>query len=181
MTVSRDVLDLLAGGGAAAYFGEHVTQLDHALQCAALAESDGASEALVVAALVHDVGHLLQRLGESAARRGIDALHEIAGARWLAHQRFPLSVTEPIRLHVAAKRYLSATDAAYAAALSPASRQSLALQGGPFGAEEIDVFERAPHHDGAVALRRWDDLAKVPGRVVPGLEHYRERVLRARS
>jgi len=161
--------------GTAAYFGEAVTETEHALQCAQLAEQADACPELIAAALLHDVGHLLHGLGEHVADRGIDAHHEDAGATWLA-QYFGPGVVEPVRLHVDAKRYLAAVVPGYADTLSPASRTSLQLQGGPMTAEEVRRFEGKPHFHAAIALRRWDDAAKVPGLAVPDLEHYR-RVL----
>ena len=133
------------------------------------------AELLYVAALLHDIGHLLHQLPEDIADRGIDGQHEKIGEAWLA-RHFGPEVTEPVRLHVAAKRYLCAADAAYRAQLSPASRQSLALQGGPFSEAEVQEFERHPFYREAVRLRRWDDAAKIPGLAVPGLEHYRLRL-----
>jgi gamma-butyrobetaine dioxygenase len=158
--------------GTGAYFGEAVTETEHALQCARLAEHADAGPELIAAALLHDVGHLLHGLGEDVADRGIDAHHEDAGATWLA-QHFGPAVVEPVRLHVDAKRYLAAVEPGYADALSPASRTSLQLQGGPMTAEEVRRFEAKPQFRSAIALRRWDDAAKVPGLAVPDLEHYR--------
>src|SRR5690349_10889305 len=130
-----DVVDTIAGlfasRGQALYFGEAVSEAEHALQAAHLAEREGAGDDLVAAALLHDIGHLLHGLGEDVADRGVDGRHEVAGHAWLARWFAP-AVAEPVRLHVAAKRYLCATDPAYLARLSPASRQSLELQGGPF-------------------------------------------------
>jgi gamma-butyrobetaine dioxygenase len=166
------ILELFAVGGRAAYFGEPVSQAEHALQAAHLARSAGAAEDLLVAALLHDVGHLLHALPETVADEGIDARHEEGGAAWLARWFGP-ALTEPIRLHVAAKRYLCAVDPHYLSRLSPASIQSLALQGGPFDPAQVKQFEESPHAREAVALRRWDDEAKVPGKIVPDLEHYR--------
>lgn len=175
LEITDRILTLLNTGGANAYFGEPVTQLEHALQAAALAERCEAPDALVVAALLHDIGHLLHGLAEDIAQLGVDGGHEEIGDRWLcAH--FSRAVTEPIRLHVAAKRYLCATEAGYTAALSPASQESLALQGGPFTPEEVRVFEQTPWARDAAVLRRWDDAAKVPGKDVPGLQHYRTRI-----
>jgi phosphonate degradation associated HDIG domain protein len=169
------LLDLLRDGGGAAYFGEPVTQLEHALQTAALADRCGAPDALVVAALLHDVGHLLHGRGEHVAEVGIDAEHEAVGHRWLS-THFGPAVTEPVRLHVAAKRCLCATDPVYAAALSTASKASLALQGGPMSAGEVEAFLARAWSAEAIALRRWDDAAKVPGLAVPGLGHYAPRI-----
>lgn len=158
--------------GNGAYFGEAVTETEHALQCAHLAEQSGAAPELIAAALLHDVGHLLHGLPEDIGERGVDGRHEEAGAAWLA-RHFRPAVVDPIRLHVAAKRYLCAVEPAYHTALSEASRRSLRLQGGPMSQEEVGRFEQEPHARSALAVRRWDDAAKTPGLVVPGLGHYR--------
>jgi [1-hydroxy-2-(trimethylamino)ethyl]phosphonate dioxygenase len=171
------LLAYFARRGADAYSGEAVTQEAHALQCAALAEAAGAVEALVIAALLHDLGHLIHNAGESLAARGIDAQHEQIAAVHLARSFGP-AVTEPVRLHVAAKRYLCATDPDYFASLSPASVRSLEVQGGPFGRDELMGFAPLPFAQDAVALRRWDDLAKVPGAQTKQLEDYRDMIRR---
>lgn len=173
--MTDQLMALLRTGGAVAYFGEPVSQLEHALQAAAEAERACAPDALVVAALLHDVGHLVHGLPEDVARHGVDGRHEVAAERWLS-ERFSRVVTEPIRLHVAAKRYLCAIEPSYLDALSDASKDSLILQGGPMSPHEVHVFEQHPFARDAVALRRWDDAAKVPGRGVPGLEHYADRL-----
>jgi gamma-butyrobetaine dioxygenase len=179
MEITDRILQLMADRGASAYFGERVSQQEHALQAAYLAEQSGAAEALVVAALLHDVGHLLSGLPENLASTGVDGRHEDAGETWLAAYFGP-EVTEPVKLHVAAKRYLCAKDPDYAAALSPASVESLRLQGGPLSKEEVQQFERNPYFRDAVALRRWDDAAKEVGLEVPGLEQYRSHLERVR-
>jgi phosphonate degradation associated HDIG domain protein len=175
MTIVDDIIRLFETQGHAAYYGEPVSQKEHALQTAHQAEQEGASSALIVAALLHDIGHLLRRLPEDIAARGVDSRHEAAGETWLA-RHFGPAVTEPVKLHVAAKRYLCAVEPDYQGQLSPASVQSLHLQGGPFGRDEIAAFEKNPHYREAVQLRRYDDQAKIPGWEVPGLEHYRERL-----
>lgn len=171
MSVVANIQQLFRERGSAAYLGETVSQLEHALQAAQAAERDEASPALVAAALLHDVGHLLHGLGDDAADRGLDDRHEDLGQRFLA-RHFPPEVSEPVRLHVAAKRYLCAAEAGYRDCLSPASQQSLRLQGGPFRADEAEAFRAGPHAEAAVALRRWDDEAKVSGLLTPPLEHY---------
>jgi gamma-butyrobetaine dioxygenase len=171
-----EIFALFEEHGKAAYFGEAVSQEEHALQAAHFAATDAAPESLVVAALVHDIGHLIDAR-EDAAARGIDARHEDAGFAWLA-RFFAPAVTEPVRLHVAAKRYLCAVDAQYLRALSPASIKSLELQGGPFTPAEVREFERLPFGQDAVRLRHWDDLGKVPGLAVPALAAYREALAR---
>lgn len=177
MCISDTIIGLFEARGATAYHGEAVSQAEHALQAAHQAETEGAADSLVVAALLHDVGHLVHGLDEDIAERGIDGRHEDAGAAWL-ERHFGPEVIEPVRLHVAAKRYLCATEPAYRAGLSPASKLSLELQGGPFNDEEAAQFSASRHAHDAVRLRRWDDMAKVPGLPVPGLAHYLERVRR---
>lgn len=167
----EEIETLFAKGGQETY-GEEVTQLDHALQCAAVAAAEGAAPALVAAALLHDVGHLLGVIDDS---RGYHK-HDRLGAEWLG-RHFGPEVTEPVRLHVAAKRYLCAVEADYAGKLSEASTYSLSKQGGPMSSEETRAFEANPHHDAAVRLRRWDDLGKVVGIEVLPLEHYRTTLL----
>jgi phosphonate degradation associated HDIG domain protein len=177
MDVLGTIADLFASRGHAEYHGEPVSQAEHALQAAHLAERAGADDTLVTAALLHDVGHLLHKLGEDVAERGVDDRHEQLGCAWL-RRWFGPAVAEPVRLHVAAKRYLCATDPAYLARLSSASRLSLELQGGPFTPAEVAAFQTNPHAAAAVRLRHWDDEAKVTGLAVPPLEHYRPRLVR---
>lgn len=153
--------------------GESVSQLAHGLQAAACGTRAGAAPGLIAAALLHDIGHLLDPVGEGAAVMGYDARHEDGGADHLA-QWFGPEVTEPIRLHVAAKRYLCATKDGYFARLSPASVRSLALQGGPMSPEEVAAFEALPHYKDAVRLRVWDEEAKVVGLAVPEFAAYRD-------
>ncbi|QEL15234.1 phosphonate degradation HD-domain oxygenase [Limnoglobus roseus] len=169
---------LFADRGAEEYHGEAVSQLEHALQSAAAGEREGAAAELVVAALLHDVGHLIQPHGEDAAERGIDDRHESLGQRFL-QKHFGPAVTEPVRLHVAAKRYLCAVEPEYLARLSPASRRSLELQGGPMSATEVAAFEGEEFYRSATQLRRWDDTAKVPGLPTPPLGHFRDLIRKA--
>jgi phosphonate degradation associated HDIG domain protein len=167
-----EVMQLMQSRGDRAYFGEPVSQLEHALQAAWFATRSNAAPSLVAAALLHDIGHLLHDLPENVADEGIDTRHEEAGYEWLL-RRFGAPVAEPVRLHVAAKRYLCAVDPAYSAQLSPVSVQSLALQGGPFTKKQIREYQNLPHYRAAIQLRHWDDAAKQPGLAVPGLEEYR--------
>jgi phosphonate degradation associated HDIG domain protein len=178
MSVVERIFEVFKARGEDAYHGESVSQAEHALQAAWMAEDDGAPSMLVVAALLHDVGHLLHELGEEAAERGIDDRHEELGAAWLL-EHFGPEVAEPVRLHVAAKRFLCAIDPSYLEALSPASRLSLSLQGGPMDDGEAAVFRRNPYHEQAVRLRAWDDRAKVVALEVPCLAHYRDRLEKA--
>lgn len=177
MDVVERIATLFAARGDNAYHGEKVSQTEHALQAAWAGEKDGASDALIAAALLHDIGHLLHDLGEDAAERGIDDRHENGGAHWLARYFGP-EVVEPVRLHVAAKRYLCAVDASYRAELSPASELSLQLQGGPMSESEVAHFAAGTYAQDAVALRRWDDQAKIENLQTPPLEHFLESVTR---
>lgn len=169
------VFVLLEAGGGEAYFGEPVTVLEHSLQSAWFVKQKGGDDSLVVAALLHDLGHLLHCEGEDVAARGIDTQHEELGAEALAG-RLPDAVLEPIRMHVAAKRFLCHANPRYLEALSPASIESLALQGGPMSADEAQEFLERAHARGALALRHADDAAKVPGLPTPALASYRALV-----
>lgn len=170
-----DVLaELFAEQGGNEYLGEPVTQAEHMLQAAACAEAAGAPDALVAAALLHDVGHFTGEISGHELMQGTDNRHSHAGADWLAGW-FPEAVTEPVRLHVAAKRYLCAVEPDYYDKLSEASVYTLGVQGGPMSPEEVAEFERGGYAADAVALRRWDEAAKDPeADDVPGFEHYRE-------
>lgn len=170
----RELLERRADG---AYGLHDVTQRQHALQSAWLAERGGHPSALVAAALMHDIGHLVHDLGENPAAEGIDDRHEEVGHAWLA-RHFGPEVTEPVRLHVAAKRYLCATEAGYVAKLSPDSVLSLSLQGGTMSAEEVAAFEALPHHREAVQLRRYDEEAKVKDLETPPVAHFMPHVAR---
>jgi [1-hydroxy-2-(trimethylamino)ethyl]phosphonate dioxygenase len=158
--------------GSAAYLGEPVSLTEHMLQTALAAEQAGADPVLVASALLHDYGHLVHDLPEDSAEHGVDTEHEEAGAVWLERWFLP-RVTEPLRLHVLAKRYLCATEPDYLAALSPASVLSLRLQGGPCSPGEVAEFDRNPFAEEALQLRRWDDVGKLEGLATPPLEHYR--------
>jgi phosphonate degradation associated HDIG domain protein len=175
--VVDEIISLFEAKGARAYEGEGVTQLEHALQSAQLAERDGAPPELVCAALLHDLGHLLNDRGETPTLRGIDDLHQYAALPFL-RAFFPEAVLAPIRLHVDAKRYLCASRAGYYDALSEDSRRSLKLQGGIFSAAHAERFIGQPYAREAVRVRLWDDAAKVCGAPTPPLEYF-EALLRA--
>ena len=174
-----DIIGLLQVQGASQYGREAVSQQQHARQCAHLAERAGAAPELVAAALLHDLGHLLAARTPAPASAA-DDLHQYLALPFLRGV-FPEGVLEPIRMHVDAKRYLCHVDAAYWTSLSPASQRSLALQGGPFSAEEAAAFLMQPFAADAVALRRWDDSAKDPAAMPPGLAHYRAVLEGARA
>jgi phosphonate degradation associated HDIG domain protein len=176
----ENIFDAFAQRGADSY-GEEVTQLEHALQCAQLATEDRAPASLVAAALLHDFGHFFEGRGEAAERDGADAHHEAHGAA-LLRRWYGTEVTSPVALHVAAKRYLCAVEPGYEAKLSPASVLSLELQGGRFTPEQARRFVAAPFASEAIRLRRYDDGGKLAGAKVPPLESYADllrRVARA--
>ena len=162
------IADVFDSAGAAQYLGEAVTVAAHLLQAGALAEAAGAPDPLVAAALLHDVGHLMTDEGDEFG----DIRHGSRGAGWLSAWFGP-KVTEPVRLHVAAKRYLCAVEPSYFALLSEASVYTLSVQGGPMSEAEASEFEALPYAADAVRVRRWDDQAKDPSATVPGFGHYR--------
>ncbi|MEU9078965.1 TauD/TfdA family dioxygenase [Kitasatospora sp. NPDC048538] len=163
---------LFADEGAGEYLGEEVTMAEHMLQAAAAAEAAGAPEHLVAAALLHDLGHFRGTLHGRDLMEGRDNRHSDTGADWLA-QWFGPEVTEPVRLHVAAKRYLCAVEPGYRERLSEASEYTLTVQGGPMDGPQAAAFAELPGAADAVAVRRWDEQAKVAGAGTPGFDHYR--------
>ena len=178
--LSRDnvvdfILQLFEKRGAEEYMGEPVSMAQHMEQSAACAAADGATEELVIASLLHDIGHFVGDFPIEALENGIDNLHEDAGSNFLS-PFFPASVTEPIRLHVAAKKYLCAVDKKYINRLSDASINSLNVQGGPMTPEEVTAFESSPHHQAAVKTRYYDDDGKVFGLEIKPVKDYRQQL-----
>lgn len=167
----ESVIALMANRGGESYFGEPVTVLEHCLQAAYFARQTASPDTLIAAALLHDVGHLLHRESEDVAEQGVDTRHEEL-ANQILTTHLPAAVIEPIRLHVAAKRYLCYSDPAYLEALSPSSVLSLGLQGGPMSVEEAEGFLVLPFAREAVTLRHWDDEAKIPDLPVPEIDSY---------
>ncbi|MEM8862453.1 MAG: HD domain-containing protein [Chloroflexota bacterium] len=161
-------------------YGERVSIVAHSFQTAVFAEEDGADDLMIAAAFLHDYGHFIHDLGEDIADHGIDAIHEELGAEAL-NEYFVPEVIEPMRLHVAAKRYLVATDEEYVKNVSPASMLSLKVQGGPFDEAGIKEFEANPYYKRAIQLRLYDEAGKIPEMETPDYEHYRpflEKALR---
>ena len=175
--IVEEILGMFSAKGDSMYGGEGVTQLEHGLQAAAMAESEGASDFQIVAALLHDIGHLLHDLPDDAPDNDIDDQHEALAAAWLK-DRFPPDVVDPVRLHVASKRYLCAVEEMYWESLSEPSQISLRLQGGKMSEDECEEFRAEPHFESAVRLRRWDDWAKVIGKETPAIEHYSDHIRR---
>ena len=181
MDAPFDPVELLQESGEDDYIGEPVSQLEHALQCAALAVDAGASDALVAAALFHDIGHLCAG-DDDEVMPGLGVVrHEHLGAEFLARAGYPDAVCELVRGHVEAKRYLVATKPGYAERLSTASQGTLALQGGALTAEEVERFAADPLGRDKLRLRVFDERAKETDARVPGLDHYTELLARVRS
>jgi phosphonate degradation associated HDIG domain protein len=173
--IIASILNLFNDKGHSEYGGEAVTQLEHALQTATLARENNASDQLITAALLHDIGHLLHDLPNDAPLKGIDDVHENKAAVFL-RKYFPEAVTEPVRLHVMAKRYLSSTEETYYSLLSEPSKQSLVLQGGLMSSAEVSAFEQNPFFSDAVMLRKWDDQAKVKELTTAPVEDFEKNI-----
>lgn len=170
-TIVGFLADIIERRGAESYLGEEVTMSEHMFQCALLAEEAGADDEMVASALLHDIGHYTSEFAPDAAEEGIDNRHDEFGARVLA-PFFPERVTEPVRCHVAAKRYLCATEPNYFNTLSDASILSLGLQGGPMSDAEVAEMRAHPHLDAILQVRRWDEAAKVKDKSTRDFDHY---------
>jgi [1-hydroxy-2-(trimethylamino)ethyl]phosphonate dioxygenase len=170
--------DIFERRGGEEYLGEAVTMAQHMLQGAHLAERQGEEEIIIVAALLHDIGHFTSEFGTFSMDDTHDKHHEEAGARVL-ERFFPSLVVDCVRHHVAAKRYICATDPSYLEQLSTASVHSLKLQGGPMSASEIMEFEKNPSLSEIVRVRRFDDAGKIVGLQTAGFDHYAPMLQRA--
>jgi phosphonate degradation associated HDIG domain protein len=173
----NDIENIFAQRGHEQYVGEPVTMLEHALQSAHLAESDGADDELITAALLHDLGHLLHEMMGTPSAQGIDDVHQFRVVPFF-RGLFPETVINAVQWHVDAKRYLCAIEPAYYDALSVDSKRSLQLQGGIYTPTQALAFIRQSGASDAVRLRRWDDRAKHPGRSTPDLAHFLQHVRR---
>lgn len=175
MSAYEELTAIFSGGISAEYLGEDVKLVEHMLQCGDLAIENGASDAMVVAALLHDIGHLLIESSVADYENAVDAHHDEVGAAWVA-ARFPLSVSEPVRLHVAAKQYLVATEPEYLARLSAASQKTLQMQGGVFSEAEANEFIQQPYARDGVTLRIWDDEGKIRNKPTRSLAEFKSYV-----
>lgn len=176
-TIVGFLADIFERRGGEEYLGEPVTMAEHMLQGAHLAEQNGESETIITAALLHDIGHFTSEFGMFSMDDAHDRYHEEAGASVLAGF-FPSVVTDCVRCHVAAKRYLCAVDPGYFSKLSDASVHSLNLQGGPMDAREVEAFERKPNLEDIVKVRHFDDAGKLPDMAMPDFSHYAPMVQR---
>jgi phosphonate degradation associated HDIG domain protein len=176
----QEVHELLVRRGQTQYGLEAINQLEHALQCANLAEQAGETSDTIVACLLHDLGHLLaaERVNAIEQDTHKDDLHQFIALPFL-RGLFPDAVLEPIRMHVDAKRYLCWIEPTYWDDLSIASKRSLEQQGGVFDEAQANTFIAQPYAEEAVRLRRYDDLAKVKDKPVPGLAHYQAHLSHA--
>lgn len=181
MLTGETIVGFLAGiferRGGEEYLGEPVTMAEHMLQGAHIAEQRGESELIIVAALLHDIGHFTSEFGTFSIEDTEDRFHEEAGAKVL-ERFFPALVTDCVRHHVAAKRYLCAVDPTYFSQLSAASVHSLNLQGGPMSGPEVAEFESNPHLEEIVKVRRLDDAGKIAGLQTPPFSHFAPMVQR---
>ena len=166
-----DIEHLFRKHGHIEYSGEGVTQLEHALQTAQMAEQEEAPMELITAAFLHDLGHMLNPQGDTPSARGIDDQHQYFAIPFL-RPLFRPPVIEAIRLHVDAKRALCAMEPEYYERLSEDSKRSLTLQGGVFSRADLQDFLAKAHALDAIRVRRWDDAAKVAGTITPPLQHY---------
>jgi len=176
-TIVGFLADIFERRGGEEYLGEPVTMAEHMLQGAYLAEQAGEGEEIIVAALLHDIGHFTSEFGMFSMADTEDRYHEEAGASVLAGF-FPSVVTDCVRYHVAAKRYLCAVDPDYFGKLSEASVHSLNLQGGPMNPGEVEDFDRNPNLDDIVKVRHFDDAGKLANMETPGFSHYAPMVQR---
>jgi gamma-butyrobetaine dioxygenase len=172
LTTFEEILAIYSSGVSEEYLGEDVKLVEHMLQCADLAQADNAPDHLILAALLHDIGHLLIPEAAAAHQSGVDAHHDEVGSRWV-QERFPESVSIPILLHVAAKKYLVATDQSYFQKLSEASRETLAMQGGAMSSQAAEEFIEMPGARDAVQLRLWDDEAKIRGKATSQISDFK--------
>jgi len=173
--VYQEIETIFTTGIAEEYLGEDVKLVEHMLQCGDLAREAGAPDYLIVASLLHDIGHLLVDDARGAQDSGIDMYHDVVGAKWI-EDRFPATVSEPVRLHVAAKRYLVTTNHDYLSKLSHASVQTLYMQGGPLNQEEVIDFISREGAEDAVRVRLWDDLAKVRDKRTSSLADFKSAI-----
>ena len=177
--ITDEIMELYNGYGGNEYAGEKVTQLEHMVQAAQLAEEQGFDEEVILAAFLHDIGHLSEEAAETG-RMGAFGIkdHEELGAEFLRGKGFSKKVCRLVESHVEAKRYLTLKDPAYYAELSEASKKTLEYQGGPMTTEEAAAFEQYPLFKLIIQMRKWDEQAKIEHKPLPDLQHYRRMMLR---
>src|ERR1700761_5039852 len=176
--ITNEIMDLYAGYGGEEYAGEKVTQLEHMVQAAQLAEEQGYDEEVILAAFLHDIGHIAEAANGNNEMDGFGIVdHEELGAEFLREKGFSRKVVRLVESHVEAKRYLTIKDPSYYAQLSEASKKTLDYQGGPMTEEEAAAFEQYPLFDLIIQMRKWDEQAKIEQKPLPDLDHYRQMIL----
>jgi phosphonate degradation associated HDIG domain protein len=175
-----EIFGMYKSYGGEAYAGEKVTQLEHMVQAAELAEEEGYEEDVVLAAFLHDIGHITESAAPEEERMGKFGIrdHEVIGASFLQEKGFSKKVVRLVVSHVEAKRYLTVRDPSYYARLSDASKRTLEYQGGPMTEAEATAFEQYPLFALIIKMRTWDEEAKIEHKPLPDLEKYRQMMLR---
>src|SRR5882762_7078061 len=176
--ITDEIFELYENHGGAEYAGEKVSQLEHMVQAAQLAEEQGHEEEVILAAFLHDIGHISEAANGENEMDGFGIKdHEELGAEFLRGKGFSKKIARLVESHVEAKRYLTRRDPAYYAQLSDASKKTLEYQGGPMTEEEAAAFEQYPLFDLIIQMRKWDELAKIENKPLPDLQHYRAMML----
>ena len=176
--ITDEIMGLYEGYGGAEYAGEKVSQLEHMVQAAQLAEEQGFDDEVILAAFLHDIGHISEAASADNGMEGFGIKdHEELGAEFLREKGFSRKVARLVESHVEAKRYLTFKDPLYYAQLSDASKKTLEYQGGPMTAEEATAFEQYPLFDLIIRMRKWDEEAKIENQPLPDLQHYRNMIL----
>jgi phosphonate degradation associated HDIG domain protein len=176
--ITDEIMNLYEGYGGAEYAGEKVSQLEHMAQAAQLAEEQGYDEEVILAAFLHDIGHISEAAKGENEMDGFGIKdHEELGAEFLKEKGFSKKVVRLVESHVEAKRYLTIKDPSYYGQLSEASKKTLDYQGGPMTEEEAAAFEQYPLFSLIIQMRKWDELAKIENKPLPDLQHYRTMML----
>ncbi|MBS1665595.1 MAG: HD domain-containing protein [Bacteroidetes bacterium] len=176
--ITDEIMDLYKGYGGAEYAGEKVSQLEHMVQAAQLAEEQGYDEEVVLAAFLHDIGHITEAANGENEMDGFGIVdHEALGAEFLRDKGFSKKIVRLVESHVEAKRYLTIKDPSYYAQLSEASKKTLEYQGGPMTKDEAEAFEQYPLFSLIIQMRKWDEMAKIENKPLPDLQHYRDMML----
>ncbi len=178
--IAEEVIHLLLSNGGSEYIGEPVTKLEHMVQSAEIAAEKGLTEDLIIAALLHDIGHICEPTTTLNDMEGLGLQdHEILGATYLHARGFSEKVIQSVAMHVPAKRYLCFKFPEYLGLLSAASLKTLDMQGGPMSQKEAELFEQNPYMNDILAIRRIDEEAKVPNKPLPeSFEHYKQMIIR---
>jgi 2-amino-1-hydroxyethylphosphonate dioxygenase (glycine-forming) len=177
--ISNDIIHLYSLYGGEEYSGEKVSQLEHMVQSAQLARAEGFDDEVVLAAFLHDIGHIAEKVTDENAMSSYGIKdHEALGASFLESHGFSFRVSRLVASHVAAKRYLTLREPGYYDKLSDASKHTLEFQGGPMSDEEADLLEEDPLFREIIQMRRWDEAAKLENQPMPSLDIFKELITR---